>query len=145
MSTESAGSFVDASAVPIQQKNPKRERRVPLEKGAPAKLDQRWDWHDVLYLLILVGLVVAMAIRYTPNFTGEVAGEWWDPLLNICTMSWDRTTLLHAPTHLWHAQLLYPNNLSLTFSDNLLLDTLLLARFYLASHTPLLAYHISLY
>jgi len=145
MSTESAGSFVDASAVSIQQKNPKRERRVPLEKGAPAKLDQRWDWHDVLYLLILVGLVVAMAIRYTPNFTGEVAGEWWDPLLNIWTMSWDTTTLLHAPTHLWQAQLLYPNNLSLTFSENLLGETLLYAPFYLATHNPVLAYNITFY
>src|SRR5438309_7493453 len=145
MSTESAGSFVDASAVSIQHKNPKRERRVPLQKGAPAKLDQRWDLHDVLYLLILVGLVVAMAIRYTPNFTGEVAGEWWDPLLNIWTMSWDTTTLLHAPTHLWQAQLLYPNNLSLTFSENLLGETLLYAPFYLATHNPVLAYNITFY
>src|SRR5436309_10847902 len=145
MSTESAGSFVDASAISIQQKNPKRERKVPLDKGAPAKLDQRWGWHDVLYLLILVGLVVAMAIRYTPNFTGEVAGEWWDPLLNIWTMSWDTTTLLHAPTHLWQAQLLYPNNLSLTFSENLLGETLLYAPFYLATHNPVLAYNITFY
>src|SRR5437588_2053778 len=145
MSTESAGSFVDASAVSIQQKNPKRERKVPLEKGAPAKLDQRWDWHDVLYLLILVGLVVAMAIRYTPNFTGEVAGEWWDPLLNIWTMSWDTTTLLHAPTQLWQAQLLYPNNLSLSFSENLLGETLLYAPFFLTTHNPVLAYNITFY
>src|SRR3989440_12640791 len=145
MSTESAGSFVDASAVPIQQKNPKRERRVPLEKGAPAKLDQRWDWHDVLYLLILVGLVVAMAIRYTPNFTGEVAGLWWDPLLNMWTMSWDTTTLLHAPTHLWQAQILYPNSLSLSFSENLLGETILFAPFFLLTHNPVLAYNITFY
>src|SRR5713226_3912676 len=50
---------------------------------------QKWNWQDVLYLLILAGLVVAMAIRYTPDLTGEVAGEWWDPLLTMWTRSWD--------------------------------------------------------
>ncbi|TMD58788.1 MAG: hypothetical protein E6I91_21320 [Chloroflexi bacterium] len=97
MSTESAGSFVDASAIAIQKKNPTHERNATLEEGAAAKLDQRWNWHDVLYLLVLSGLVVAMALRYTPNLTGEVAGEWWDPLLDMWTLSWDTTTLL--PSH----------------------------------------------
>jgi len=145
MSTESAGSFVDASAIAIQKKNPTHERNATLEEGAAAKLDQRWNWHDVLYLLVLSGLVVAMALRYTPNLTGEVAGEWWDPLLNMWTLSWDTTTLLHAPTHLWQAQLLYPNNLSLSFSENLLGETLLYAPFYLATHNPVFAYNITFY
>ncbi len=145
MSTESAGSFVDASAVSIQQKNAKHERKATLEEGAPAKLDQRWNWHDALYLLILVGLVVAMAVRYTPNLTGEVAGEWWDPLLNMWTMAWDTTTLLHAPTHLWQAQILYPNSRSLSFSENLLGEAILFAPFFLLTHNPVLAYNITFY
>ena len=86
-----------------------------------------------------------MALHYTPNLTGEVAGEWWDPLLNMWTLSWDTTTLLHAPTHLWQAQILYPNNLSLSFSENLLGETILFAPFYLISHNPVLAYNITFY
>lgn len=145
MSTESVKSTAEASAVSIQQKNPKHERRTTLEEGAPAKVDKRWNWHDVLYLLILVGLVVAMAVRYTPNLTGEVAGEWWDPLLNMWTMAWDTTTLLHAPTHLWQAQILYPNSRSLSFSENLLGESILFAPFFLLTHNPVLAYNITFY
>jgi len=106
---------------------------------------QKWNWQDVLYLLILAGLVVAMAIRYTPDLTGEVAGEWWDPLLTMWTLSWDTTTLLHAPSHLWQAQLLYPNNLSLSFSENMLGETIFYAPFFLATHNPVLAYNMTFY
>jgi hypothetical protein len=104
-----------------------------------------WNWQDALYLLALVGLVVAMALHYTPDLTGEVAGEWWDPLLNMWTLSWDTTTLLHAPTHLWQAQLLYPNNLSLSFSENLLGETIIYAPFFLITHNPVLSYNITFY
>ena len=143
MSTESTDSLADAStAVIIDKKNDQKsnheEREIP-------KLNQRWNWRDALFLLALVGLVVAMALRYTPNLTGEVAGEWWDPLLNMWTLSWDTTTLLHEPTHLWQAQILYPNNLSLSFSENLLGETILFAPFYLISHNPVLAYNITFY
>src|SRR5713101_964391 len=80
----------------------------------------KWSWQDALYLFTLLLLVVGMVWYFTPNITGEVAGVWWDPLLNMWTLSWDTTTLLHAPTHLWQAQLLYPNHLTLYYSENLL-------------------------
>lgn len=86
-----------------------------------------------------------MAYRFTPNFTGEVAGEWWDPLLNMWTLSWDTTTLLHAPTHLWQAQLLYPNNLSLSYSENLLGEAIIYGPFFLLSQNPVFAYNMTFY
>src|SRR5713101_6639939 len=139
MSTESVNSTTDSPAEHIQQNN---EQKANSEKGLQTKPNQRWNWRDALYLLLLVGLVVAMALRYTPNFTGEVPGIWWDPLLNMWTMSWDTTTLLHAPTHLWQAQILYPNNSSLSFSENLLGETILFAPFFLFTHNPVLAYNV---
>jgi hypothetical protein len=66
----------------------------------------KFNRQDILYLSLLILLVVGMAIRFTPNITGEVPGVWWDPLLNVWTLSWDTTTLLHAPTYLWPAPLL---------------------------------------
>lgn len=86
-----------------------------------------------------------MAYRFTPDFTGEVAGEWWDPLLNMWTLSWDTTMLLHAPTHLWQAQLLYPNNLTLSYSENLLGEAIIYAPFFLLSHNPVFAYNMTFY
>jgi hypothetical protein len=142
MSTESIKTTVDSSTELIQQKN---AHKANPEEGLQAKLSLRWDWRDALYLLVLVGLVVAMALRYTPNLTGEVPGIWWDPLLNMWTMSWDTTTLLHAPSHLWQAQILYPNNRSLSFSENLLGEAILYAPFYLITHNPVLAYNITFY
>ena len=105
----------------------------------------KWSWQDALYLLTIVLLVVAMAWHFTPNFAGEVPGIWWDPLLNMWTLSWDTTTLLHTPTHLWQAQLLYPNNLTLSYSENLLGEVIFFAPFFLITHNPVLAYNVTFY
>src|SRR3989440_9146330 len=142
MSSESA-NFIVNSSTPLAQR--KKEQEATSKEDTQTKPSRRWNWRDALYLLILLGLVVAMAIYYTPNLTGEIAGLWWDPLLNMWTMSWDTTTLLHAPTHLWQAQILYPNNLSLSFSENLLGETLFFAPIFLSTHNPVLAYNITFY
>jgi hypothetical protein len=105
----------------------------------------KFSWQDILYLAILVLLVGGMAIRFTPNITGEVPGIWWDPLLNVWTLTWDTTTLLHAPTHLWQAPLLYPNKLTLSYSENLLGEAMLFAPFFLITHNPVLAYNMVFY
>ncbi|MDQ6644260.1 MAG: hypothetical protein M3Y76_07410 [Chloroflexota bacterium] len=142
MSTKSAKVSVASSTVLVKQKN---AREATSEEDKQTKPHRRWDRRDALYLLILLGLVVAMALHYTPNFTGEVAGLWWDPLLNMWTMVWDTTTLLHAPLHLWQAQLLYPNNNSLSLSENLLGETIFFAPIFLSTHNPVLAYNITFY
>src|SRR5450759_532232 len=143
MSTESTDFNVDASSTAVIDK--KNDQKAHHKERATTKTNQPWNWRDALYLLALVGLVVAMALRFTPNFTGEVAGMWWDPLLNMWTLSWDTTTLLHAPTHLWQAQILYPNNNSLSFSENLLGEAILFAPFFLVTHNPVLAYNVTFY
>lgn len=112
---------------------------------APASSPRKWNWHDALYIFVLVLLVMAMACLYTPNLTGEVMGMWWDPLLNIWTMAWDTNTLLHHPSHLWQGQILYPNVLTLTYSENLLGEALFFAPVYLLTHNPVLAYNVTFY
>src|SRR2546421_9133333 len=142
MSSESANFIVDSST-PLAQR--KKEQEATSKEDTQTKPSRRWNWRDALYLLILLGLVVAMAIYYTPNLTGEIAGLWWDPLLNMWTMSWDTTTLLHAPTHLWQAQILYPNNLSLSFSEKLLGETLFFVPIFLSTHKPVLSSNIKFF
>jgi len=135
------------SSIPII---PVKDEQDSISSQRPKTLfnptsSSKWGWQDALYVFILLALVVAMARYFTPDFTGEVAGMWWDPLLNMWTLSWDTTTLLHAPAHLWQAQLLYPNNLTLTFSENLLGEAIFFAPFFLATHNPVLAYNITFY
>jgi hypothetical protein len=105
----------------------------------------RWNWQDALYIFILLFVVVAMVIRFTPHVTSEIPGLWWDPLLNIWTLAWDTTALLHNPLHLWQAPLLYPNNLTLSYSENLLGDIIYFAPVFLITHNPVLAYNVTFY
>ncbi len=105
----------------------------------------RWNWQDALYISILLLLVLAMIVRFTPHVTSEIPGLWWDPLLNIWTLAWDTTALLHNPLHLWQAPLLYPNNLTLSYSENLLGDVIYFAPVFLITHNPVLAYNVTFY
>jgi hypothetical protein len=116
-------------------------RQVP----PPVHANSKWNWQDALYLLALGLLVVLMAYHYTPQLTGEVAGEWWDPLLTMWTLSWNTTTLLHNPMHLWQAQLLYPNPLTLSYSESFLGETPFFAPFFLITHNPVLSYNLVFY
>ncbi|QBD78216.1 hypothetical protein EPA93_20315 [Ktedonosporobacter rubrisoli] len=141
MSTEYAGDSVPLSASKKQKTPTKNYSTVtdqPLQR-------RRWGWWDAVYLLLLVALVIAMVWRYTPQVTSEVAGEWWDPLLNIWTLAWNTTTLLHNPAHLWQAQLLYPNPLTLSYSENLLGETIFFAPIFLLTHNPVLSYNLVFY
>ncbi len=138
-STSSATHTIPARVGQVADSAKELTTRMNLASGP------KWGWQDALYLLTIVLLVVAMARYFTPNFTVEVPGVWWDPLLNMWTLSWDTTTLLHAPTHLWQAQLLYPNHLTLSYSENLLGEVIFFAPFFLITHNPVLSYNVTFY
>ncbi len=117
--------------------------REEIAKAQEQKL--RWNWRDALFILILLLLIVGMAYRYTRNITGEVPGMWWDPLLNTWAMAWDTTALLHNPLHLWQAPLLYPNNLTLSYTESLFGNVIFFAPVFLLTHNPVLAYNVTFY
>lgn len=142
MNTDSAAANISAS--PSSIKDAQHATGNNKIQGNIAR-SSRWNWYDTGYLILLALLVAVMAYRFTPDFSGEIAGQWWDPLLNMWTLSWDTNTLLHAPTHLWQAQLLYPNNLSLSYSENLLGEAIIYAPFFLITHNPVLSYNITFY
>src|SRR5579863_4396561 len=152
MSTDHVESEVGSPTNSIEQ-TPEQENTTQPQTSSELASDTqqkppprpKWNWQDALALLGLLLLVVGMVLRYASNITGEVPGEWWDPLLNIWTLSWDTNTLLHNPLHLWQAQLLYPNNLTLSYSENLLGDVIFFAPIYLITHNPVLAYNVVFY
>lgn len=115
------------------------------EKRTQPPLRLRWNRWDWLYVGILLALVVGMAARFTPNMTGEIPGYWWDPLLNTWTLAWDTTALAHHPLQLWQAPLLYPNNLTLSYSENLLGNIIYFAPVFLITRNPVLAYNVTFY
>src|SRR6266702_5935865 len=144
MSTDHSKPVVVQSAASI---NAQTEVKAKPEKVTLAAVSRShtWNWHDALYIFTLVLLVIGMAWLYTPNIKSEVLGMWWDPLLNIWTMRWDTNTLLHHPAQLWQGQLLYPNTLTLSYSENLLGEAIFFAPIFLLTHSPVLAYNVTFY
>ena len=150
MDIEQVEPIKASSASSARQTQPANDEQAVDSTKEPTKWMKlasgpEWGWQDALYLLTIALLVIAMGWYFTPNFAGEVPGIWWDPLLNMWTLSWDTTTLLHAPTHLWQAQLLYPNNLTLSYSENLLGEVIFFAPCFLITHNPVLAYNVTFY
>jgi len=121
---------------------------LPLQ-GSHTKVQssptRKWGWRDAFYLFTIALLVAAMVYRYIPDISSNVAGQWWDPLLNMWTLSWNTTTLLHDPLNLWQGQLLYPNSLTLSYTENLLGETLFYAPIFLLTHNPVLSYNLVFY
>ena len=142
MSTEHSESTATSDLPPGNAAQVNKQDTVTPEQASPRL---RWNWQDALYIFILLLLVVAMIVRFTPHVTSEIPGLWWDPLLNIWTLAWDTTALLHNPLHLWQAPLLYPNNLTLSYSENLLGDVIYFAPVFLITHNPVLAYNVTFY
>lgn len=145
MSFMSTEHVEPVTAHPASEAAEQTESAIQPVATPTSRQRRAWNWQDALYLGILVLLVIFAARVFTPNFGGEIPGMWWDPLLNTWILSWDTTTLLHAPMHFWQAPLLYPNPNSLTYSENLLGEALIFAPFYLVSHNPVLAYNFTFY
>jgi len=142
MSTEHSESTATSDMLPGNTAQVNKQNTATPAQASPRL---RWNWQDALYIFILLVLVLAMVARFTPHVTGEIPGLWWDPLLNIWTLAWDTTALLHNPLHLWQAPLLYPNNLTLSYSENLLGDVIYFAPVFLITHNPVLAYNVTFY
>lgn len=106
---------------------------------------QRWGKWDFFFLALFILPVVAMAWYYTPHITSEVPGEWWDPLLNIWTLAWDAKAPFHDPAHFWQGQLLYPNTLTLSYSENLLGESIFFTPLFWLTHNPVLSYNLVFY
>lgn len=53
-------------------------------------------------------------------FTGRIAGDLGDPLLQVWQVAWDGHALLHQPLHFYDSNTFWPEGRSLAFSDALL-------------------------
>lgn len=53
-------------------------------------------------------------------FTGRIAGDLGDPLLQVWQVAWDGHALLHQPLHFFDSNTFWPSGLSLAFSDALI-------------------------
>ena len=92
----------------------------------------------VVYGFLAVLFNVNMCRMFTTGI--EYPG---DPLLNTWILSWDLHALLTNPLELWNANIFYPYENTLAYSENLILPALLTLPIRLVSDNPVLIYNIS--
>jgi len=67
-----------------------------------------------------------------------------DPVLNAYILSWDTHALLNDPMNFFNANIFYPANLALTFSEHLLSNLLFFAPVYIITNNPLLSFNVTI-
>lgn len=96
-------------------------------------------------LAIACGLYLAMAAFKTYplilQFNSHIAGMLGDPLLVTWIMAWGVHALTTDPSNLFQANINYPADNSLAFSDHLLGLLPIFAPFYLGTGNPVLAHN----
>lgn len=70
-------------------------------------------------------------------------GNLGDPLLNAWILGWDADRLRHGLAGVWNAPILYPNTLTLAFSEHLLGIAIPLAPVVWLTQNPILAYNVA--
>src|SRR5688500_20331881 len=65
-----------------------------------------------------------------------------DPLVSICQMVWETHQLMTDPAHLFDANIFYPERLTLTLSDPIILPALMQAPLIAAGVPFVVAYNI---
>ncbi|HXH11940.1 MAG TPA: hypothetical protein VNP04_19525 [Alphaproteobacteria bacterium] len=91
-----------------------------------------------LLFLILAGLRTYPLVRHLAT---HIPAEPIEPLLNTWILAWGTQALTTDPSQLFHANIFYPVERSLAFSEHLLGVQPIFAPVYLLSGNPLLAYN----
>ena len=86
-----------------------------------------------------ITLAVIKTIPLSRNFTTHLPSDLGDPLLTTWIMAWGTHALAHHPLSLFDANLLYPLDRTLAFSDHLLGVLPIFAPVYAATGNPIAA------
>lgn len=96
----------------------------------------------LLPILALAVLTLALTWPTLPRLATHVVDRQ-DPLLNSWIMAWEAHQLLHDPGALFQANIFYPYDTSLAFSEILLSTTALILPLRWAGASPLVAYNVA--
>ncbi len=96
-------------------------------------------------LVVCSVLIGAIYLSYFLPFRQWTRGVLLgDAQLNLWALSWQWRNLLTHPLHLWDANAFYPFRQTICGSDHLFSEVLLGEPFFLLTHNPFLAYHVTI-
>lgn len=95
----------------------------------------------LFFLLVTVAFTWPLALHLHHGYVGRSP----DPLLNAWIISWDARTVFIKPTRLFQANILYPNQDTLVFSEHLFTAAVLAAPVYHVSKNPIMAHNFLIF
>ena len=120
-------------------------RELPLGEGAlfddsigSAAVLKRLGWATLAFTALAVAMTWPQArqIHGVPDFG--------DPLFSIWRLAWVNHTLWRAPLHLFDANIFYPERLTLTYSDAVLVPSIMVAPLFWIGVHPVAIYNVLL-
>jgi len=119
---------------------------LPLEEVAlfgGGRSPQKRATEFVLLLLFFAALVVALTWPQALHMA-DALPDRGDPLFSIWRIAWVAHQIVRDPIHLFDGNIFYPERLTLTYSDSLLLPALISAPFFWLGLPPVLIYNVML-
>jgi hypothetical protein len=94
-------------------------------------------------MLAAVGICAVAAVLLAPQMLRPYGvPDLGDPLFSIWRMAWVPHQLLRDPLHLFDANIFYPDRLTLTYSDSMILPAITAAPLLAAGVHPVVAYNL---
>jgi len=115
-STEPPGTNGTADAEPLERAT--NGRTAPAARWAPSPAFGRAE----LLLVALAGLLLAVITSWplVLHLPSRISPDLGDPVRTAWQIAWVGHAMLHDPLHIFDANVFYPHQLSLAFSDSLL-------------------------
>ncbi len=109
-----------------------------------SKIMNRWHCFIFLFFIVLALLFTWPLALHVHNCVAGTPLEARDPLLNTWILSWDGHAMLHSPTGLFQANIMYPAGDVLAYSENMLGLGMVALPLRAVTGNPILAYNLIL-
>lgn len=103
-----------------------------------------WSFRRAAVALVVFGVLAVVFTYPLALHLANAVEDGQDALLNVWIMAWDVHGLLTNPLDLFNANIFFPFNRTLAYSEINLSQALLAAPFTLASGNPVLGYNVAL-
>jgi hypothetical protein len=118
---------------------------LPFEEralfGEPLTWRQRFTR---VALLVLAFSILAVALTWPQAQHLDSVPDLGDPLFSIWRIAWVSHQIVRDPLRLFHGNMFYPEPLTLTYSDSVLIPALMSAPFFWVGVHPVLIYNLLL-
>jgi len=105
----------------------------------------KWDNIRVNLTALLLYVFLTMILTFPLILHMDRYLDLGDPALNTWILAWDVHSLISDPLNLFNANIFYPHQNTLAFSEHLIADMVVAFPVILITHNPILAYNIILF